>query len=555
MKLKPVTDPTVLQQLKPVQDPEILRQLQASPAPVPEKPASPTEGMSGFETTMAGIGGGLTSLGRGAQQALLSPFEGKGVENRRAELTAQEQEARQLDKPLMETTGGKVGRVIGKALPAVAASVIPGANTLAGSMVVGGLLGTSEPTVEGESRLANAGLGAAGGAAGYGAGKVLEKGAQAVSNAIGSPARQAAAQSMNRLKDQAAAQARSAGFTIPPSQTNPTLTNRLLEGTAGKITTSQHASKANEAVVQRLVAKELGIKDVTPASVAAVRDNAGKVYETLKAQPPFVADNAFLAEMAKVGQVGKTLAADFPDLATKNVDDVVNNIVSRPQFSAEATVEAVKRLRSDAKLAWRAAESSGKPEQAALGDAKRQIADALENLIERNLSGTNPGLLPQFKQARTLIAKAHSVEAAMNEGSGFVSALALGNMKQAGVPLSGNLDLIANTALNYPRAVQFLKGQSVLPVSPLDMTNLSLTGGLGGVATAATGNPLFMLGMVPAVARPGIRAAILSRPYQLMSGAPSYTPALTSAGKIARALAPAVGAALPQTLQQEAFKR
>jgi hypothetical protein len=500
--------------------------------------------MSGAQTTFAGIGKGLMGMGRGAQQALLMPYEGKAVEAYRSKLGQEETESRKLDAPLLATKGGKVGNVVGTAIPAVAASLIPGANTLAGSTAVGALTGAAQPTVEGESRALNAGLGAAGGVAGYGVGKGLEKGLRAASGAMGSPQRQAAAQGMNQMRDQVAAEARAAGFKIPPSQTNPTLTNRLLEGTAGKITTSQHASKANEAVTQRLIAKDLGIKEVTPASVAAVRERAGAVYETLKNQAPFQADDALRAELAQIGQANKDLAVEFPSLARGNADKMIEQIASRPQFSASSTVEAIKQLRNDAKLLWRGSESTGDPAKAAMAEANRKVADALEGMIERNLAGSAPNLLPQFRQAREMIAKAHSVESAMNDATGFVPAQALGKQLQAGAPLTGELATIGKTAMAFPRATQSLGGQSVLPVSPLDMTNLGLMGGV----SAATSNPLWM---IPAVARPGIRAALLSKPYQTAFGSPSYTPALTSTAKLARALAPGLGAAaLPQAVQK-----
>ena len=45
--------------------------------------------------------------------------------------------------------------------------------------------------------------------------------------------------------------ARSQGYVIPPTQANPTLGNRLLEGMAGKLTTAQNASAANQGVTNR----------------------------------------------------------------------------------------------------------------------------------------------------------------------------------------------------------------------------------------------------------------------------------------------------------------
>jgi hypothetical protein len=65
-------------------------------------------------------------------------------------------EARKVDEPLLNTGGGILGSVIGQAAPAAAASIIPGANTLAGSAAIGGVMGALQPTVEGEDVGANA---------------------------------------------------------------------------------------------------------------------------------------------------------------------------------------------------------------------------------------------------------------------------------------------------------------------------------------------------------------------------------------------------------------
>jgi hypothetical protein len=516
------------------------------------KPADPTEGMSGTQRLVTGIGQGLTSMGRGAQQMLLSPYEGKPIEARRGELAEQESEARQIDKPLLATGAGKTGSIIGKALPALGASVIPGANTLAGSMVLGGLTGGAEPTLEDESRVANVALGTAGGAAGYGAGKVIEKGLGAVSSALGSPQRQAAKQASNALRDQVAQEARAAGYVFPPSQTNPTLGNRMLEGTAGKITTAQHAAKANEATTQRLAGKALGLRDVNPASVSAVRDKAGLVYEELKNQGQMHLDDAFHAQLSKIGASSRELGQELPSMALPD-DPIVKDLASRSAVSAKSAVEAVKRLRQEAKTLWRVAEGETDAAVAAPGRAmaKQQAADAIEGAMERNLAQTNPGLMASFRKARTDIAKAHAIESAMNETTGQVSAASLGKQLAAGAPLSGELATIARASRAFPKATQSLQGQSVLPISPLDMTNFGITGGIGGAATAATGNPLFMLPMAGAMARPGIRAGILSAPYQRAFGTPSYAPALTSTQQLARAIATGGGAALLPNLPQK----
>lgn len=112
-----------------------------------QKIPSVTEDMSTGERLLAGIGKGFVDVGRGVGQRL-----GLVSEQDIAR-------ARELDKPLMETTAGTVGNVIGNIAPLIPASFIPGANTLVGGSVLGGVTGAIQPTVEGESVIQNIGTG------------------------------------------------------------------------------------------------------------------------------------------------------------------------------------------------------------------------------------------------------------------------------------------------------------------------------------------------------------------------------------------------------------
>lgn len=144
-----------------------------------QKPASanPTEGMSTAERFFAGFGKQLADWGRGAQQlnagdATVSPEAGIATaattvdqSARRAQLDADEAEARKLDAPLMSTTPGKVGAMAASAAPFVLAP-----EGYAGAAGAGALEGLLAPTQGGESRAANAALGAGAGVAGQAVG-------------------------------------------------------------------------------------------------------------------------------------------------------------------------------------------------------------------------------------------------------------------------------------------------------------------------------------------------------------------------------------------------
>lgn len=142
-----------------------LRELEAKAAP--EKTYDPTEGMSGTEKFFAGMGKGMVDIGRGVGQ-LTGMVSQEDID-----------EAKRLDAPLAKTGAGKTGEIAGKVLTALPTAFIPGANTLVGSMVIGGGLGALEPTATGESRAANIMLGGAGGAGGQLIGRAIPRVAKA----------------------------------------------------------------------------------------------------------------------------------------------------------------------------------------------------------------------------------------------------------------------------------------------------------------------------------------------------------------------------------------
>jgi len=111
-----------------------------------------------------GLGERIGNVWSGIKNAVAAPVVGAaqmlGVENAQNIADAWREHAEELGK----RPGGSGGQVVGALIPASLASVVPGANTIGGGAVVGGLLGGVQPTAEGESRLANTVFGAASGA-------------------------------------------------------------------------------------------------------------------------------------------------------------------------------------------------------------------------------------------------------------------------------------------------------------------------------------------------------------------------------------------------------
>ncbi len=298
---------------------------------------------------------------------------------------------------------------------------------------------------------------------------------------------------------QAVQAAREAGYVIPPTQANPSLINRALEGFSGKITTAQNASARNQAVTNELAAKALGIpgQQITPETIQAVRNAANDAYTQLGSAGQIAVDDAFRKAAQQAGSRNGAFAKDFPELVRKDSDALVESMLGKDSFDAQSAIEAIKRLREGQKSGLNPVRTA---DEKAFARVQGKVANALEELVERNLEKSGQtALLDSFKEARKTLAKAYDVEKALSGSS--VDAKKLAALAKKGSPLSGELKQIADFAARFPKASQTVENMGSLPqTSPLDWA-------AGAGLSAATANPLGFAGVV---ARPGARALTLS---------------------------------------------
>lgn len=512
-----------------------------APTPVATKPQTSVaqDIKQGAGNLVAGAVRGAGSIGA----TILAPYDmakdaiaGKGVSlesnrQRRADMDAGLQTLGAEPSSTLYQ-GGKLASEIagtagvGGALANGVRAVAPGLNALANSIATGGMRAGSTPgamnmlarvtggAVTGGASTAlinpeDAGMGAAIGAAMPPAMVVAGKGLNALGRVISGPA---VAPEML----QAVAAARDAGYVVPPSQAKPTLANRALEGLAGKITTAQNASARNQEVTNKLASHALGLPEgapITKEALGNIRSVAGQAYQDISQSGPIISDVPFLKAANDLKAANAKLATDFPGLQNEGINKIAE-MLNKPRFDSESVVEALKQLRFDGN----ANRISLDPATKALGRAQGDAAKALEDLVERNLTKSgNADLLQKFRDARQLVAKTHTVEKALNDSSGNVSANALARMLEKGKPLSGDLKQIASFAAQFPKAAQSVEKMGSLPqVSPLDF-------GGAGLASVVAGNPLMAAGLL---ARPAARAAVLSGPVQNRLATPADSNAL-----------------------------
>ncbi|MFM7012459.1 MAG: hypothetical protein ACKO0Z_24550 [Betaproteobacteria bacterium] len=478
------------------------------------------------QNLLAGVGRGMVNIGRGVKQVgaeiadAVAPEDRSlsglivGKKSRADRLYDLEKDRRELDAPLMKTGGGKIGTIVGGVATAVPAAFVPGANTVVGAGLTGAAFGASQPVTDGKDRLLNTAVGGATGAVSqYLGGKV----AAWAQNKMASRATSATNQeAQNIARDATLKEAQQAGYVVPPSTTNPTVTNGVIESVAGKAQTQQAAAVKNQQVTNRLARKALGLGENTPLNKSvlnSVRSKAGNVYKAIEATGEIAVDGQYVDDLAAITNSIDDVAKDFPDLNLNN-NEQINSLVDgmlQDRFSAKSAVELTKQLRKAASGNLSGANATD-PAKRALGYAQRDAAAAVEDQLVRHLESVGSGGLAQrFDDARKLVAKTYSVESALNEGTGNVVAAQLGSQLKRGKPLSGELELVAKFARSFDKAAQEIKTSP--GVSAVD----AIVGGIGG----ATINP--SLFAIP-VARIGARSAITSQGINRVMAAPNYAP-------------------------------
>ena len=299
---------------------------------------------------------------------------------------------------------------------------------------------------------------------------------------------------------QALTKARDLGYVVPPTQANPSMLNKTIEGISGKASTAQNASARNQEITNKLTAKALGLPEetvITGDVLKNVRDVAGQAYENLGLSGRIKTSSKFNQALDDIAKDAIKAEKDFPT-GKNQVIELVNSLKS-PSFDVDSAVSKIRLLRKEADKAFASGDT-------VLGQANKQASQVLENTIESHLANTKQtDLLDKFRDARQLIAKTYSVEKATNKVTGTVDAKKLASQLQRNKPLSGELKDIAEFSARFPKATQTPEVMGSLPqISPLDYA-----AGVGG--SLATGN----VAPIAAIAgRPVLRELALSSPIQ-----------------------------------------
>lgn len=281
------------------------------------KAYNPTTGMGTIERTVAGYGSAVPRTIRGIRQYLPEGLGGLSPE--------QVAEANKTDKPLLDTTAGNVGNIIGNVAAFAPTVAVPGAATLRGATALGAVQGLLTPEADAADRMTNAGIGAVAGAGGVAAGRAVAgawQGAKALVEPFTDAGRQKiAGRVIQRFAEDPAKIAAAQGAkTITGAL--PTIAEET--GDAG-MARLQDALRSVDPQIANRIGQRLG--DNNAARVGSLQTLAGDT------------STRAAAEAAR-----KTASADLYQQATKaayTVDDKLSELLNRP---------AVKQALNRAKL-------------------------------------------------------------------------------------------------------------------------------------------------------------------------------------------------------------
>ena len=336
-------------------------------------------------------------------------------------------------------------------------------------------------------------------------GTAVDTGVQAIPMVLG--ARMGAARGANiNVGSQLAPEAQEAvgaGLKLTPQQAGGT-TGRLLEGLVNSAKLERVVSKANAPTINRGVNQQFGIDSDVANSAALDQAAQGplSVYREMEAIPGKVAvDPQFKSDIASVSNKsvgGNSFAFDVDPAVAKLRDGYAN----LSDFTPADAVGKIRQLRAEARQNKNAPYN---PERQTLGRAQGDIADALENQLERYTQATpglDPTLVNRYRDARRSLAQINNAQDAI-EGSNY-SPSVFAKAIEKKVPLGGYMGTVGRAANNFPRAFQ--DTSSIRNNVPFGV----LEGGIGAYSLFAH-NPAIAAAML---ARPALRSGMATQAGQ-----------------------------------------
>ncbi|MGI9158920.1 MAG: hypothetical protein ACR2K1_04125 [Saprospiraceae bacterium] len=327
------------------------------------------------------------------------------------------------------------------------------------------------------------------------------------------------AQQRNAVRDDTLRAAQKLGLQVTPGSVVDSPIKHLIEFIAGKGPTQQVMSAKNQINIDSAARNAVGLPKNAPLTTETMRKVRAQAYKAGYApvenlgviQTDANFNTALQTLKANYAGAGKSFPGAVPEAVTKLIKSF-----SVGQFDAKDAVRVMRTLRDSAASNFKNGDNE-------LAKAQTGIASALEGQIERHLVTQNaPDLLTVFRQARQRMAISHTIEDAIQEGSGSVNPRKLASDIQSGKYLTGDLQAIANFA-----NTKAFQGVTQMPIGTPGIDTFGI--GRAGVFTVpvgyAVGGPVGgFLGAAGSAITPMMTRRYLMSDWAQRNAIPNYNP-------------------------------
>jgi len=294
-------------------------------------------------------------------------------------------------------------------------------------------------------------------------------------------------------KQQTIKQSIESGYVVPPSQAEGTRWQKFQEALGGKPKTEQEAQFKNQEVTNKLAKQYIGLSEADNLgtdAIQAVKDKYNPVYEKVSELPPIIQKNS-----------QKVFDSFGMPKGTKSSTETVLP-------SGKQLLDELKDVRAESKSYWDFWKRNGDPKAQKTAIKFDEQASELESQLEKLAKyHKQPELIDELRNARREIAKAHTVNKAMNPATGDISANVFKSMLGK-VPLTGEAKKIADFAGLGPISKVPTRGE------PTSFTLLDTALAVHGAGSGNIGQTVLPFLRYPArwnILRPGTQQSLIKQ--------------------------------------------
>lgn len=328
-------------------------------------------------------------------------------------------------------------------------------------------------------------------------------------------------------KIEAANKAHDAGYVVDPSLTNPTTRTKVETTLAGQRNLQKGMIQKNEGVTEARMREDLGmpknadLRDKQVWETALNQKSISEPYGQIRNLGTVVDDGSIVDTLNGLRNEFVWSKEDTVSMM-KAIDNAVNQVESK--LTGEQVLEGVRKLRNEANNIYTAKNKGAvvDPDKINVAEAKMQIADTLEQLLQNNI--TDPKFRDAFKTARTEAAKIYDAKNATNPLTGKIDPFHYVEKAKNHQVLSGFGKNLSEIAGNYPELFKspeygVLNLESLRRSSPAGVLGAGV-GAAAGLTGAALG-PAALTGVgVGLIGQRLMRNRLLSPEYQATHAMP-----------------------------------